>query len=310
MNLSNMFTLLKNNPKGFVIATMSKVPPYLFPDKWYLQCLYKLRTGKKLNLKNPQTFSEKLQWLKLHNRKPEYAKMVDKIEAKKYVAEVLGTEENIIPTLGVWDNPEDIDFDILPNQFVIKCNHNSGGLFVCRDKSKVTPAKWKQIVDGLKRSLKYNYYWYTREWPYKDVKRRIFVEKYMCEKMSISGNLIDYKWFCFNGTPKYCQVISGRNTKLCIDFFDSKWIHQEFHEPRLYPFAEEQPTKPSKLNEMIQLATKLSKGHPFIRVDFYEINEKVYFGELTFFPTDGMGLFEPEKYDMIFGDYINLYLNM
>lgn len=306
MNLSNMLSLLTNNPKRFAIAAMSKIPPCLFSDRQYLQCLYKLRVGKRLNLKNPQTFSEKLQWLKLYNRKPEYAEMVDKIEAKKYVARVLGTEENIIPTLGVWDNPEDINFDALPNQFVIKCNHNSGGLFVCKDKSEVTTVKWRQIVDGLKRSLKYNYYWYTREWPYKDVKRRVLVEKYMCEQKSIGGDLTDYKWFCFNGVPKYCQVISGRNTKLCIDFFDLDWKHQEFHEPRQYPFAKEQPARPSKLNEMIQLATRLSMGQPFIRVDFYEINGKVYFGELTFFPTDGMGLFEPEQYDRILGDYINL----
>lgn len=270
-------------------------------DEQYLKIAYRIKMGKRLDLENPQTFSEKLQWLKLYDRRPEYTMMVDKYEVKEYVASIIG-EEFIIPTLGVWDKFEDIDIDKLPDQFVLKCTHDSGGLVICKDKSKLNKDK---ACKKLNNCLKHNYFWGQREWPYKNVKRRIIAEKYI-EPDSITGDLPDYKFFCFNGEPKYCQVISGRGTKMCIDFFDRDWNHQPFHEPKIYPFAEIETDKPENLEKMWQVAGLLSKERAFSRIDFYDINGKVYFGEITFFPTSGMGGFYPEKYDYVFGNLIVL----
>lgn len=271
------------------------------PDELYLRIKFRQMMGKKLNLKNPQTFSEKLQWLKLYNRRPEYTKMVDKYVVKEYVAKIIG-EKYIIPTIGVWDRPEDIDFESLPNQFVLKCTHDSGGLVICRDKAKLDK---KAAIIKLRKALKQNYYRKWREWPYKNVPRRIIAEKYI-GLGPIIMDLPDYKFFCFNGEPKYCQVISGRNTTMCCDFFDKNWNHQPFHEPRLYPFSDYQLEKPSNYEEMWNLAKKLAKGKPFSRIDFYEVRGKIYFGEITFFPTTGMGGFDPEVFDQIFGEMLLL----
>ena len=417
----------------------------VLPDELYLKVKFRQLMGKKLNLKNPQTFSEKLQWLKLYDRRPEYTTMVDKYAVKGYVAKIIG-DEYIIPTLGVWDRPEDIDWDSLPNQFVLKCTHDSGGLVICRDKSKLDK---KAATTKLRKTLKQNYYRKWREWPYKDVPRRIIAEQYIepapdlkdlpdykffCfdgevkalfvatdrqkegeevkfdffdadfnrlpfkqghehaavtprkpknfevmkkaaaqlskglpharvdlyevgdkvlfgeitlfhfsglvpfrpeewdkvfgdmltlpgerlggaiisikppnEEMEIlSPDLADYKFFCFNGEPRYCQVISGRNTTMSCDFFDKDWNHQTFHEPKMYPFSAHQIEKPSRYDEMWKLAKKLSQDKTFSRIDFYEVRGKVYFGEITFFPTTGMGGFDPEEYDKKFGDMIKL----
>lgn len=273
----------------------------VLPDELYLKVKFRQLMGKKLNLKNPQTFSEKLQWLKLYNRRPEYTTMVDKYAVKDYVAKIIG-EEYIIPTLGVWDRPEDIEWDKLPNQFVLKCTHDSGGLVICRDKSKLDK---EAAVTKLHKTLKQNYFRKWREWPYKNVPRRIIAEKYI-EPTPDLKDLLDYKFFCFNGEPQYCQVISGRNTKMSCDFFDKDWNHQPFHEPRTYPFSEHELAKPSKYGEMWDLARRLAKDKPFSRIDFYEVRGKVYFGEITFFPTTGMGGFQPEEYDLKFGEMIQL----
>lgn len=273
----------------------------VLPDELYLKVKFRQLMGKKLNLKNPQTFSEKLQWLKLYNRRPEYTTMVDKYAAKDYVAKIIG-EEYIIPTLGVWDRPENIEWDKLPNQFVLKCTHDSGGLVICRDKSNLDK---EAAVTKLHKTLKQNYFRKWREWPYKNVPRRIIAEKYI-EPTPDLKDLLDYKFFCFNGEPQYCQVISGRNTKMCCDFFDKDWNHQPFHEPKLYPFSDVPPEKPSKYEEMWNLARCLAKDKPFSRIDFYEVKGHVYFGEITFFPTTGMGGFQPEEYDLAFGNMIQL----
>ena len=274
----------------------------LIPDKMYLKSKYRICMGKKLNLEHPKTFSEKLQWLKLHDRKPEYTVMVDKVKAKEYVASILG-DEYIIPTLGVWDDPDKIDFDSLPDRFVLKCNHNSGlGMYICKDKNKID---LKKIKSELKKGLRQNYYIYGREWPYKDVPRRILAEQYI-DPAPGTNDLPDYKFFCFNGEPKYCQVISGRNEKMCIDFFDYEWKHQPFHEPREYPFADIEPTKPKHYEQMWAAARQLAQNKPFSRIDFYDTNEHVYFGEITFFPTGGLGGFEPTGWDEKFGDLIVL----
>lgn len=273
----------------------------MWSDEQFLKMLFPLRTGYKLNLKNPQTFNEKLQWLKLNNRKPEMVKMVDKVEAKEYVANIIG-EEYIIPTLGVYNSVDEIDFDKLPNQFVLKCTHDSGGIVICSDKSKldIDAAKAK-----LARGLKVNYYYQNREWPYKQVKPRIIAEQYMTDGMS--NDLPDYKFFCFDGEPEYCQVIRDRHTKETIDFYDMQWNQMPFI--GLNPVAGNGLTpvaKPTHLDKMIEICRKLSDGNPFSRIDLYVINNKEYFGEITFYPMSGMGKFTPGEWNNRLGDLINL----
>lgn len=274
------------------------------PDKLYLELLFRFVMNRRLDLRNPQTFSEKLQWLKLYNRRPEYTQMVDKYAVKDYVAKIIG-DEYIIPTLGVWDKPEDIDWNSLPDQFVLKTTHGGGnsGVVICRDKTNFDKEK---AIDKLNSSLKADIYRTWREWPYKNVPKRIIAETYIEPRPNIK-DLPDYKFFCFNGEPKYCQVISGRGSKMCIDFFDMDWKHQPFHEPHEFPFADVEPQKPIHFEQMLDLARKMAKGNPFSRIDFYDTGEKVLFGEFTLYPTSGMGGFDPIEYDFQLGQMIDLY---
>ncbi len=271
------------------------------PDKIYLRLLFRLEMGYWPNFRTPKTFSEKLQWLKLYDRRHEYTIMVDKCAVKDYVAKIIG-KEFIVPTIGIWERVEDIDWDSLPNRFVMKCNHDSGGLIICKDKTKLDK---KEAEEKLNRCLKTNFYKVGREWPYKNVPRRIIAEEYI-EPDPNTNDLPDYKFFCFNGVPKYCQVISGRNSEMCVDFFDENWIHQPFHEPKCFPFSTHKLEKPTKYELMWNLARDLSKDKAFSRIDFYQVRDKVYFGEITFYPTTGMGGFDPEEYDYLFGKMINL----
>ncbi|MBE5743457.1 MAG: glycosyl transferase [Clostridiales bacterium] len=266
---------------------------------------YKAKLGRKLNLKNPQTFNEKLQWLKLYDRNPKYNQMVDKHLAKEYVASVIG-EEYIIPTLGVWDNANEIDFDSLPNEFVLKCNHNSGkGMCICKDKSKLD---FDEVRKNLNDGLKENYYKNYREWPYKDVNRKIIAEKYMVDESGYE--LKDYKFFCFDGEVKYLFIAKDRenkNVETKFDFFDENFNHLPITNG--HPNSEPPYFKPDGFDKMKELASKLSKGIPQLRVDFYNINGQIYFGELTFFHWSGLVPFDPPKYDKIFGDNIKLPKN-
>lgn len=288
------------NPRMLIESILRKYGGWI-PDKQYIQMLYYLKMGNRLNLDNPQTFSEKIQWLKLYNRRPEYTMMVDKWAVKDYVAGVIGPEY-VIPTLGVWNKPEDIDFDSLPNEFVLKTTHGggSGGVFICTDKSKLDA---RLVVEKMKKAMKGDVYRCYREWPYKNVKRRIIAEQYIGIK---NDDLKDFKFFCFNGEPKYCQVIGGRKTNMVIDFFDTDWNHQPFHEPKHYPFSAQIVNRPHSFQLMLELSRKLSADIPFLRVDFYEIGNHPLFGELTFFPTSGLGGFEPDKWDKVFGENIIL----
>lgn len=270
------------------------------PDKIFLKYLYYKRTNNKINLANPQTFNEKLQWLKLYDRNPEYTKMVDKYEAKKYVADIIG-EEYIIPTLGVWKKFEDIDFNKLPNQFVLKCTHDSGGLVICKDKTKLNIEEAKKKIN---KSLKRNYYYSGREWPYKNVKPRIIAERYMLTNEQ--KELIDYKFFCFNGKVQTILVCSNRKGNFKnTNFYDINWSLQAFTREK-HENSKEIIEKPENLDKMIKIAEKLSKDIPFVRVDLYEIGGKVYFGELTFYPSSGFEGFEPEEWDRKLGEMIEL----
>ena len=280
----------------FIIQDLSRV----IPDKMYLKLLYKKCTKSKLNLDNPQTFNEKLQWLKLNNKKYEYTKMVDKYEVKKYVASIIG-EEYIIPTIGVYDKFKDIDFDKLPNQFVLKCTHDSGGVAICEDKNKFDKIKARKILNF---SLRRNYFYYSREYPYKNLKRRIIAEKYM--KDEISGDLRDYKLFCFNGECKLIQVDFDRFTNHRRNLYDTDW---NLIEGLSIKYPSDKNTiieKPSNLDEMLEIARKLSKDIPFVRVDLYLINGRIYFGELTFFHGGGYEKFTPEEWNRKLGDMIKI----
>lgn len=281
------------------------LPKYFkfLPDKTYVKLYYKFSMGKKLNLKNPQTFTEKLQWLKVYDHNPLYTTLVDKYAVKPWVAAKIG-EQYIIPTLGVWNSFDEIDFDTLPNQFVLKTTHGGGsaGVVICKNKDQFD---FESAKAKLENSMRISGYEKHREWPYKNVPRRIIAEEYL-EPQPELNDLPDYKFFCFNGEPMYCQVVSGRNTKKGIDFFDLDWIHQPFREPKRYPNADIVPNKPKCLDEMRHLAAQLAEGKAFSRIDFYEVNGKVLFGEITFFPTSGLGVFEPEEYDAILGKMIKL----
>lgn len=262
--------------------------------------------GHWIDWKNPRTFTEKIQWLKVYNRNPKYTTMVDKYAVKKYVGDRIG-EEYIIPTLGVWDTPEDIDWDSLPNQFVLKTTHGGGGggVFICKDKSTFDI---KSTIARIKNSLASDIYLELREWPYKNVPKRIIAEKFMAPvKNPIPTDLSDYKFFCFNGEPEYCQVIRDRYSKETIDFYDMEWNHQEF--VGLNPVARNglAPVAPPKhLNEIIQICKKLAKDIPFVRVDLYVIDEKQYFGELTFYPASGIGTFNLDVWNGRLGDLLTL----
>lgn len=274
---------------------------YVFSDKTYLKIRYRLIMKKRLNLKNPKTYNEKLQWLKLYDHNPKYTEMVDKYAVKKYVADLIG-EEYIIPTLGVWDSFDEIDFGALPDRFVLKCTHDSGGLVICDDKDKLDIESARAKIE---RSLKRNYYYHGREWPYKNVKPRIIAEQYMEDEKT--NELRDYKFFAFDGEVKALFIATdrqkvGEETK--FDFFDENFNHLDFTNG--HPNADVLPQKPEKFEEMKILASKLSKGIPHVRVDFYEVNGRIYFGELTFSHWSGMVPFEPEEWDYTFGSWIKL----
>lgn len=273
-------------------------------DAVFLKKIYKAKFGKALNLENPKTFNEKLQWLKLYDRNPAYTMMVDKYEVRKYIAEKLG-EEYLIPLLGVWDNPDEIDFDALPDQFVLKCNHNSGlGMCICTDKSKLNI---KKVKKDLRKGLKQDYYITGREWPYKNVKPRIVAEEFISDA---NGELNDYKLMCFNGKVKCSFVCSDRYTGkgLHVTFFDRDWNLMPFE--RSYPSVKDGIPKPTQYEKMVELAQVLAKEIPFVRVDFYEVDGKIYFGEMTFYPGGGCEAFQPEKWDEELGNWISLPSNI
>ena len=279
--LKKLLYYLKN--PGFILLRLDDMHLITLNDKLFLKLLYRERMGKKLNLKNPQTFNEKLQWLKLYDRKDIYTTMVDKYEAKKYVANIIG-EEYVIPTLGIYDNFEDIDFDKLPNKFVIKTTHDSNSICICNDKKKFDIEKTRKKIN---EALKVKYYYLGREWPYKNVKPRIIIEKYMEDKET--KELRDYKIYSFNGKCDYVMACFDRFiNKPKFFYFDKNWkIKKEFSKDGLKYGDIVTIKKPVNLDKMFKFAKILSKNIPFVRVDFYEVDGKLFFGELTFFPSAG-----------------------
>lgn len=271
------------------------------PDREYLERRFRAELGKSLDLDNPRTFNEKLQWLKLYNRKPEYTMMVDKYKVREYIAQALG-EEYLIPLLGVWDDPDEIDFDALPDQFVLKCNHNSGtGMCICKDKSKLDIPKVKA---ELRKGLKENYYIKHREWPYKDVPRKIIAEKYLTNDGDES-ELSDYKVLCFNGKAKLIEIHRGRFSKYHTqDFYDTEWNKTAFEQPGL-SLSDENMERPPFADKMLELSEKLAEGIPHVRIDWYYTGGRLKFGEITFYDGAGFDGFIDNQ-DEIIGSWITL----
>lgn len=270
------------------------------PDEIYLKILYRCELGIKLNLENPKTFSEKLQWLKLNDRNPEYCSLVDKYLMKTIVKDKIG-EDYVIPLLGVWDKAEDIDLDSLPDQFVLKCNHDSGGVVICKDKKTLDKnvAIKKLIIHQNKDA-----YIPSREWPYKNVHKVIFAEQLLVD--SSEEDLIDYKFYCFGGEPKYCQVIKNRTTNETIDFYDVDWNLQPFTGlGQGRPHGTYTP-KPPRYEKMIEIAKTFAKGTRFVRIDLFNIDGHIYFGEFTLYPKSGLGLFKPEEWNERIGNMLVL----
>ena len=270
----------------------------LLPAKTALKIVFLLRNNRALNLKNPKSFNEKLQWLKLYDRNPLYTQLVDKYEVRKYITYVIG-KEYLIPLLGVYNDFDEIDFKKLPNKFVLKCTNDSGSIIMCTNKSELDMNETREKIN---KSLKRNFYLLYREWPYKNIKPRIICEKYMVDESGTE--LKDYKFFCFNGDPKALFIATDRGVDTRFDFFDLDFNHLPFMQH--YKNSVKEIKKPAGFNEMIRLAKVLSKDIPHVRVDFYDINGKVYFGELTFFHFSGFEKFEPEYYDELFGSWLEL----
>lgn len=271
------------------------------PDKYYLRIVYRMKMGERLSLNNPRMYTEKIQWLKLNDAKPEYTQWVDKHLVKEYVARIIG-EEHIIPTYGVWDRAEDIDFDVLPNQFVLKCNHDSTSVIICRDKESFDK---EAACKKLSKCLKNDFFYVGREYPYRDVNRKILAEAYMeDEKLQ---ELRDYKFFTFGGVPKIVHVVSNRqkaDEDTYGDFFDMDYKHVNLHMG--HDFAPVPPEKPCNFEKMKQFARVLSAGTRHLRVDFYEVNGKLYFGELTFYQDSGWKKIEPTEWNKLLGSWIDL----
>lgn len=301
--MSKLFTaikLIQQSPNDFFSSLLVNLS-FLFPDKLYLKLMFRCKMGYWMDLDNPKTFSEKLQWLKLHNRNPLYTTLVDKYAVKKWVADKIG-EKHVIPMLGVWNNANEIDFESLPDQFVLKTTNGGGGnVVICKNKSQFNKEK---AVAHLNQSLKNSIYKNYREWPYKNVPPRIIAEKYMEDE---SGELRDYKIFCFNGNPRIFLLYKDRydEKNMTIDFFDEqkKWLdltHPEFGR------SSEKPALPDYFDKIFSLAKILSKSIPFVRCDFYIVNGSIYFGEMTFYPTSGFALYKPFSWEKKMGSWLKL----
>lgn len=300
--IRNAWYLIWHKPRKFLFALLTRVPWIMPNDEIYLKWFYYLSTGKHLNLQQPTTYNEKLQWLKLYDRNPRYVTMADKYAVKEYVAKQIG-EEYVIPTIGKWDNPSDIEWDKLPNQFVLKTNHDGGGngVVICKDSKDFD---YKRAVTKMQKSMRRDVYKIGREWPYKTIKKCVLAEPYMED--SATKELRDYKFFCFDGVVKALFVATERQSKegVCFDFFDEQFNHLDITQE--YSHYKGVINKPESFELMKSLAAKLSKGIPHVRIDFYEVDGHPYFGEFTFYHWSGYGPFVPVEWETIFGDWIKL----
>lgn len=291
--------LLINNKSMFVAQIIRRLC-FLFSDETYLKLLYKYQMGHKLDLTNPKYFTEKIQWLKLYDRNDYYTRIVDKFEVKSIVSSIIG-EDKIIPTIGVWNNVDEIDWKTMPNKFVLKTTFGGGsdGVFICKDKNTLDI---KQITRGIKRAMKTNPYLRLREWPYKNVPKRIIAETYIEE---LSGDLRDYKFYCFGGEPKVLLIASNRYTTHNFDYFDMDFNRLNITSA----MGKNNPnitTAPATFEEMKYIAKELSKGYPHIRIDLYSCNNNIYFGEMTLYDSSGFDNLNSDEWNLRFGSWINL----
>ena len=296
--IKTAFALLKK--PGVLLYTLAgKEKLNWMSDKMYLSLVFRFIFGRKINWENPKTFNEKLQWMKINFRDPKLPPLVDKYEVKRIMADELG-EEYIIPNLGVWERAEDIDFDTLPDRFVLKCTHDSGSVVICKDKSIFNVDKARE---SLNAHLQKSSYWLGREWPYRSVKPRIIAEPYLEDE---EGCLKDYKFMCFNGQMKCCFVFSDRfeDSGVKLNVYDREWNLMDMG--RKYTTAKQGLVRPENYDLMIKFAEQLSKDLPFVRVDFYEVQGKLYFGEMTFFPNSGFTAFHPDSWDEVMGEWLAL----
>ena len=302
--IGKLFKYLTDSDYRFLVRSNITGCPRMC-DEDFLRRKFKARVGRELDLDNPRTFNEKLQWLKLHNRRPEYTVMVDKYRVRDYIREKLG-EEYLIPLIGAWDSPDEIDFDALPDRFVLKCNHNSGlGMYICKDKSKMDV---KAVKKELRRGLAQDYYLTGREWPYKDVPRKIICEKYITDNAE-TDCLTDYKFYCFGKEVDSVMVCIERNTgSPKFYFFDRNWTLKRYNKRGKEAPEDFTLPKPESMDKMFDIAKQLAEGcdSPFVRVDLYSAKGQIYFGELTFFPDSG---FDPNRLpetDRYFGELTKL----
>lgn len=300
MELIESFKRIIENPLILAVHVCRHVPFRWISDESFVRLLFYTYQHYKLDLDNPITFNEKLQWLKLYDRNPQYTICADKYRVRNYVEKCIG-KEHLVPLIGVWDNVDEIDYSTLPNQFVLKCNHDSGSVFICKDKSVFNNKKANR---KLKHAMKLNQFWRGREWSYLNIKRKIIAEEYIVDDNE-STSLSDFKFFCFNGEPRFLQVDKNRFTNHTRNFYTSDW---EFIDViSKVPNDKNHIDKPPKqLSEMIEIAKKLSKNIPHVRVDLYLSNNTVYFGEMTFYHAGGCEIISPHNYDVLWGSYITV----
>jgi len=299
--MKKSFKSLKKKVGDTIISLFTNFTPLFFlPDPFYNRLRYFRKTGKFLNLKNPVTYDEKIQWHKIYNRQPHYPALADKYEVRKFVAETIG-EKYLIPNFGVWNSFDEIPFDQLPEQFVLKCTHDCGSIRICKDKNS---ADLKKLRRFFRRRLLGNHYWQGREWVYKNIKPRIIAEKFMAEEAGDS--LKDYKIFCFNGEPKIIVVTFGKySNKKARNCYSPQWEYQPVS-LKVKTAPDVIIEKPKCLDEMLDLSRKLSAGMIHVRVDFYIVGENIYFGELTFHNASGFSKFDPPEWNKTFGDWMVL----
>ena len=297
--LYNAVQSLLHNRRHFISALCVRFG-FLFSDERYLKIQHRLIFRRPLDLDNPVTYNDKLQWLKLYNHRPEYTTMADKVKVKQYVAERIGGQY-VVPLLGVWDRPEAIEWDKLPEEFVLKTNHDGGsyGVVICKDKESFDQVK---AIKRLKASLRRNTFMLGREWPYKNIQRKVLAEQFI--EGDETGELPDCKFFCFDGKVKLLYLVTHDKTGLQFDYYDEDFNLLDLE--RMYPNSVNKQTKPAHFELMKELAEKLSEGIPHVRVDFFEANDKVYFSEFTFFPSGGWAAFHPEEWDYTLGRFIEL----
>lgn len=291
--------LLKENPFLLIAGLGANGLLNWMSDETYLNLVYKGHFGRKMDFNNPVTFNEKLQWLKVYNHNPKLTIYADKYAVREHIANTIG-KEYLIPLIGVYDSFDEIDFSALPNQFVLKCTHDSGSVIICKGKSTFDA---KMARKKLNRCLNRNIYYPTREWCYKNIKPRIICEQYMVDESGLE--LKDYKIFNFNGEPQMIQVDYNRFVEHKRNLYTTDW---EYIDAAIQYPADPNVmiVKPNKLDEMLECARILSKGIPHVRTDFYSIEDKIYFSEMTFYHGSGYEQFTPEEWDYTLGSWLEL----